>query len=474
LAKYSVPNAPTVTYLDQAEPDDFDFQALGNRRTGILSGGDVSALGTPGKSVQVSAGIAIINDTPVRFNAGTVAVTDGGGTPRFDIIAVSNQGALVNIAGASSANALYTTFDFDTYCPLGSVYVPSGSTSVLGGHVASKSPSMPTNFVRTYDASGTTFLHTDAPSGATFDVTAEGDHSWGVSKLRRMTNSAMEWATSLMIRAADEALAVVILRGRSSNAAAQRVLQVQGSAGNELAYINGEGQLYADNLKFGIGNPNGSVVGRKGDIYVARSLGGSSTGIWQKAGADGDTANWNSYRVYDPSESSMPVGSIIYSLGTAAPTGFIAPIGQWINTTGTTAELAALIGSRYGAQSGQVRMPDLRGMTLAYAGAGLGLFGSIGEQSITLTVDQLPAHKHNVNDPGHEHPQAGPYVYMMPWQYHNNRHPSPSDSKLEHLYTEPTTFDKSSKTGITLGYAGSNDPISMFQPTHTVNLYVKL
>jgi microcystin-dependent protein len=472
--KYSVPNAPTVTYLDQAEPDDFDYQALGNRRTGILSGGDVSAQSTPGPSVQVAAGIALIKDIPVRFNAGVVAVANGGGNARFDIIAVSNQGTLINVAGAASANALYSTFDFDTYCPLGSVYVPPGSTSVLGAHVAPKGAAVPGSFNRTYDSAGATFLHTDASTGATFDVTAEGDHSWGVSKLRRVTNYAMDWATSLMLKAADEALAVLILRGRATNAAAQKVLQVQGSAGNELAYINGEGQLYADNLKFGAGNPNGSVVGRKGDIYISRSAGGSSLGIWQKGGNDGDTSEWKSYRLYDPSESAMPVGAIIASLSNTTPTGFIFPMGQWIDTTGATAALAAEIGARYGSQSGQVKMPDLRGLTLACGGDGMSFFATLGAKTLGLSVSNLPPHDHGVNDPGHAHPQGGPYAYVLPWQFHNNRHPVPSDGKYEHIYTEASTFDKNAATGITVAPTGNGEPILMFQPTHTVNLYVKL
>ena len=132
-----------------------------------------------------------------------------------------------------------------------------------------------------------------------------------------------------------------------------------------------------------------------------------------------------------------------------------------------------MIGSRYGSQGGQVRMPDLRGYTLAFAGAGLGLFGSAGAQSIVLTEGQMPVHGHWVNDPGHTHPQAGPYAYIRPWQYHNNRHPAPSNDPLEHIYTEPPT-DKSAATGITINPAGGNEPVSMFQPTHFVNLYVKL
>src|SRR4051794_17311621 len=127
MGKFSVPNAPVVAYLDQAEPDDFDFQALGNRRTGIISGGNVTAPG--GSSVQVSAGVAIINDLPVSFNAGTVAVTAGGASPRFDIIAVSSSGVLTNIPGTESTNALFAAFDFDQFAPLAVVYMPPGMQS---------------------------------------------------------------------------------------------------------------------------------------------------------------------------------------------------------------------------------------------------------------------------------------------------------------------------------------------------------
>ena len=471
--KYSVPNAPDVPYLDQAEPDDFDFQSLGNRSTGIVEGGEVTALGTPGPSVQVSAGTAVIKDYPVFFEAGTVAVANGGGNARFDIIAVSNQGVLVNISGAASPNPLFNTFDFDTYAPLASVYVPPGSTSVLGSRIAPKSPTAPKSFIRRYRSADETFAMTFGPS-STFTISADGSHHWGLSTLKRMTDTAMEWATGLVMKAIDVGAPILALRAAPGTTFSQRLLSVQGSGGNELGYIDGDGLLYTDNIKTGTGNPNGVVVGRKGDVFIARDLGGSSLGIWQKGGIDGTTSSWSSYRVYDPTESSLPTGSIIHSLATTAPVGFIAPVGQWINTSGATAELAAVIGARYGSQSSQVKMPDLRGMTLCFAGGGLGLFGTLGAANLNISEANLPPHSHNVNDPGHEHPEAGPHAYIRPWQYHNNRHPVPSNEALEHVYTEPASFDKHARTGITLGNTGAGEPISMFQPTHTVNLYVKL
>ena len=95
----------------------------------------------------------------------------------------------------------------------------------------------------------------------------------------------------------------------------QKLLQTQGASATELAYINGDGQLYADNLKFGTGNPNDTVLGKKGDIYIDRAHGGSSLSIWQKGGTDGTKTSWSSLRIYDPSESALPTGAIIHSLG---------------------------------------------------------------------------------------------------------------------------------------------------------------
>lgn len=477
--KYSVPNAPDVLYLDQAEPDDFDYQALGNRRTGIFSGGDVTALGTPGGSVNVAAGVAIIADDPVRFSAGTVAVADGGGNPRFDIIAVSKTGVLTNIPGAASANALFTDFDFNNYAPLAAIYVPAGSTSVLGSHISLKTSAMPNRFSRSYAHPGTTFLRSEVigANPSSYTVTAEGEHYWSSSTLRRLSQYTMQWVTSLIMKAVgvDSGRPVLIIQATDPVPWTQKLLQIQAENGQEIAFINGAGQLYADNLKYGQGNPNGSVVGDKGDLFISRNNGGTSLGIWQKGGANRTSSDWVSLRVFIDNESALPCGTLIYSMAPSPPAGFIAPHGQWISTSGSTAELAALIGGRYGSRPGEILLPNLRGRTLACFGSGDSPeFTDRGQDNMTLQVAHMPSHGHKVEDPGHEHPQAGPYAYIMPWQFHNNRHPTPSDSALEHIYTEPTSFDKHARTGISITPAGGGESFSLWQPTHFVHVYVKL
>ena len=148
-----------------------------------------------------------------------------------------------------------------------------------------------------------------------------------------------------------------------------------------------------------------------------------------------------------------------------------------IPTTGATADLAALIGSRYGSPAGAASgCPTCAGSTLAGVGDRAPVFDeSIGASSLYISVANLPAHSPPLNDPGHEHPQAGPYAYIMPWQFHNNRHPVPSNQSLEHIYTEPSELQQAAPDRhLDRQHRCESDPISMYQPTHVVNLYVKL
>lgn len=104
--------------------------------------------------------------------------------------------------------------------------------------------------------------------------------------------------------------------------------------------------------------------------------------------------------------SALPAGAQDYFLGEIrwvgfnfAPRGWAKCDGQLLPIAQNTA-LFALLGTQYGG-NGQTTfaLPDLRSRTLVHQGQGPGLspysMGQTGgEESTTLTLDQMPAHNH--------------------------------------------------------------------------------
>jgi microcystin-dependent protein len=64
--------------------------------------------------------------------------------------------------------------------------------------------------------------------------------------------------------------------------------------------------------------------------------------------------------------------------------------------------------------NGENETPDLRDRFIVGAGLNYRVTATGGAESVTLTIDQMPAHSHGVNDPGHNHsrgaiwPGSGP------------------------------------------------------------------
>lgn len=108
--------------------------------------------------------------------------------------------------------------------------------------------------------------------------------------------------------------------------------------------------------------------------------------------------------------------------GATAPTGYLLAFGQSLSTT-TYAALFAIMGYTYGGSGANFNMPDKRGRVSAGVDAmggsaagnltsyALGTTG--GNQAVTLTVTQIPAHTHSFsgttgNDsPDHTHSTGG-------------------------------------------------------------------
>jgi uridine kinase len=100
-----VPNATATgssnkySNINQAEPDSVDFEALGNTLNYIRSGGGVTV--ADGNTVNVAAGVAIINGVPYSFAADNFLSTQATQT-RFDLVVVRLAGstaALTVVAG---------------------------------------------------------------------------------------------------------------------------------------------------------------------------------------------------------------------------------------------------------------------------------------------------------------------------------------------------------------------------------------
>jgi microcystin-dependent protein len=96
-----------------------------------------------------------------------------------------------------------------------------------------------------------------------------------------------------------------------------------------------------------------------------------------------------------------------------APAGWAFANGQVLPISQNTA-LFSLLGTTYGGNGTTTfQLPDLRGRVPISSGAGPGLSSytigeTLGVESVTLTVTQMPSHSHLVNASGNKENKASP------------------------------------------------------------------
>ena len=92
--------------------------------------------------------------------------------------------------------------------------------------------------------------------------------------------------------------------------------------------------------------------------------------------------------------ASTPIGGIVQYGNSNAPAGWLLCDGGGSHTN-TFAALHAVIGYQFGGSGTNFLRPDLRRRVAAGMGSGYNLGAIGGYENITLTVAQMPSHKHN-------------------------------------------------------------------------------
>jgi microcystin-dependent protein len=177
-------------------------------------------------------------------------------------------------------------------------------------------------------------------------------------------------------------------------------------------------------------------------------------------------------------------GSLIAFAGATAPQGYVLCDGRAVSRT-TYAALFMTIGTTYGTGDGSTtfNVPDLRGRAVfgadAMGGTAAGrstalrsLAATDGHESQTLSVAQLPAHRHGINDPGHAHP-ASAYAENVGANFFGGTlglNWGRGDARGGCCVVVGVG---ASTTGITVAPEGSGQPVSVLNPGMAVNYLIK-
>ena len=173
----------------------------------------------------------------------------------------------------------------------------------------------------------------------------------------------------------------------------------------------------------------------------------------------------------------IPAGCIMMWATSTAPLKWLLCDGTAVSRT-TYANLFAAISTTYGTGDGSTtfNLPDFRGRTGIGAGAGTGLTtrtlgATSGTETVTLSVAEMPTHKHTVTDSGHTHGITVKTVgYTSTYNGLSEATGAPNNSTNVANQTYTTA---SATTGITIADAGSSSAHNNMQPYLVINYIIK-
>jgi len=167
-------------------------------------------------------------------------------------------------------------------------------------------------------------------------------------------------------------------------------------------------------------------------------------------------------------EINTLIGDFKWSARTSDFYGWLLCDGRLFDKT-QYATLYSIIGDAFthvGDVSNNFRIPDCRSRVPGAVGHGSGLTNRIigtliGEETHQLTVGEIPAHNHTINDPGHTHSQT-----TVNDDFNNSGGGDPIPSFSRDSAGSVTWHNiNSSTTGITINNTGGNGAHNIMQPT---------
>jgi len=232
---------------------------------------------------------------------------------------------------------------------------------------------------------------------------------------------------------------------------------IQGVAGNEGA----QGATGADST---VPGPIGATGATGADSTVPGPIG--ATGDTGADGAQGPQG--------DPGVSGNFIGEIKIFGGNFAPDGWAFCDGQLLEIL-TNPALFSILGTTYGGNGfTHFALPDLRGRAPVHVSQGSGLsdrrLGEVGgQENITLTTNQLPAHSHGAAGTMGAYSGGGNSDSPI-----NNLMAKPSDGSLNYYNSFPDTSMAQEAVHVIINDSGGNQPHSVMQPFTTVNFIIAL
>jgi hypothetical protein len=137
---FTIPNEASAAFAEQAEVDQGDIAILvaGHAGTGVVSGCEVTAQGSPNMTVAVAAGTVAVSGAAATVGAGNVTIDAAdGANPRFDLVVVGSAGNKSVVKGTASSNPVFPAIPANSVV-LAAIYVPASDTAINTNQIVDK------------------------------------------------------------------------------------------------------------------------------------------------------------------------------------------------------------------------------------------------------------------------------------------------------------------------------------------------